>query len=83
MREHDEGNSRKVPRIQDKLRAENEPEKFMEAEGLGPECSKWIIERGTDLPNFEIFDVQLYMYCICIRMYWNTEDDVIPRGRGM
>ena len=40
MREHDEGNSRKVPRLWDKLKAENQWEKFMEAEGLGPECSK-------------------------------------------
>ena len=40
MREHDEGNSRKVPRLQDKLKAKNQPEKFMEAEGLGPERSK-------------------------------------------
>ena len=35
MREHDEGNSRKVPRLRDKLRAENQKEKFMEAKGLG------------------------------------------------
>ena len=55
----------------------------MEAKGLGPERSKCIIEHGTDLPNFEIFVVQLYRYCICIPMYWNTEDGVIPRGRGM
>ena len=40
MREHDEGNSRKVPRLRDKLRAENQQEKFMEVEGLGLECSK-------------------------------------------
>ena len=40
MREHDEGNSHKVPRLRDKLRAENQQENFMEAEGLGPEHSK-------------------------------------------
>ena len=40
MREHDEGNSRKVPRLQDKLKAENQREKSVEAEGLGLECSK-------------------------------------------
>ena len=40
MRKHDEGNSRKVPRLWDKLRAENQQEKFMEAKGLGLECSK-------------------------------------------
>ena len=40
MREHDEGNSRKVPRLPDKLKVENQQEKFMEAEGLGLECSK-------------------------------------------
>ena len=40
MREHDEGNRRKVTRLRDKLRAENQQEKFMEAEGIGPERSK-------------------------------------------
>ena len=40
MREHEEGNSRKVPRLRDKLEAENQQEKSMEAEGLGLERSK-------------------------------------------
>ena len=40
MRKHKEGSSHKVPRLQDKLRAENQQKKFMEAEGLGPERSK-------------------------------------------
>ena len=40
MREHKEGNNHKVPRLQDKLIAENQQENFMEVEGLGPECSK-------------------------------------------
>ena len=40
MREHNEGNSRKVPRLRDKLEDENQQEKFMEAEGLGLERSK-------------------------------------------
>ena len=40
MREHDEGNSRKVPRLRDKLEAENQQDKSMEAEGLGLERSK-------------------------------------------
>ena len=40
MREHEEGNSRKVPRLRDKLRAKNQQEKFVEAKGLGPERSK-------------------------------------------
>ena len=39
MREHDEGNSRKVPRLRDKLKAENQREKFVEAGGLGLEHS--------------------------------------------
>ena len=39
-REHDEGNSRKVPRLWDQLEAENQQENSMEAEGLGLECSK-------------------------------------------
>ena len=39
-REHDEGNSHKFLRFQDKLEAENQQKKFMEAEGLGPERSK-------------------------------------------
>ena len=40
MREHEEGNSRKVLRLWDKLKAKNQQEKFMEAEGLGLERSK-------------------------------------------
>ena len=40
MRELEEGNSRKFPRLQDKMRAENQQEKLVEAEGLGPERSK-------------------------------------------
>ena len=40
MREHDEGNSRKVPTLQDKLEDENQQDKSMEAEGLGRERSK-------------------------------------------
>jgi len=40
MREHDEGNSRKVPRLRDQLEAENQQEKSMEAERLGLERSK-------------------------------------------
>ena len=40
MREHEEGNSRKVPRLWDKLKAENQQEKFVEDEGLGLERSK-------------------------------------------
>ena len=40
MREHKEGSSHKVPRLRDKPRAENQQEKYMEAEGLGPEPSK-------------------------------------------
>ena len=40
MREHDERNSRKVPRLRDKLESENQQENFMEAEGLGLERSK-------------------------------------------
>ena len=40
MREHEEGNSHKVPRLWDKMKAENQQKKFMEAEGLGPERSK-------------------------------------------
>ena len=62
MREHDEGNSRKVPRLRDKLEAENQQDKSMEAEGLGLEHSKYMIERGTYLQNFEI----LMCNCICI-----------------
>ena len=74
--EHKEGSSHKVPRLLDKPRAENQQEKFWEAEGLGPEHSKKIIEHGTCLQNFEILMCKLYMY-------WNTEDGVIPRGRGL
>ena len=33
MREHGEGNSRKVPRLRDKLKAKNQQENFMEAKG--------------------------------------------------
>ena len=40
MREHDEGNSHKVPRLRDQLEAENQQEESMETEGLGRECSK-------------------------------------------
>ena len=40
MREHDEGNSRKVPRLRDQQEAENQQEKSMEAERLGIERSK-------------------------------------------
>ena len=40
MREHDEGNSHKVPRLWDQLEAENQQEKSLEAEGLGLERSK-------------------------------------------
>ena len=40
MREHDEGNSHKVPRPRDELEAENQQEKSMEAKGLGLERSK-------------------------------------------
>ena len=40
MREHDEGNSHKVPRLRDQLEAENQQEKSMEAEGL-------VLERST------------------------------------
>ena len=40
MREHDEGNSRKVPRLRDQLEAKNQQEKSMEAERLGLERSK-------------------------------------------
>ena len=40
MREHDEGNIRKVPRLLDQMEAENQQDKSMEAEGLGFERSK-------------------------------------------
>ena len=40
MREHDEGNIRKVPRLRDQLEAENQQENSMEFEGLGLERSK-------------------------------------------
>ena len=39
MREYDEGNSHKVPRLQDQLEVENQQEKSMEAKGLGLERS--------------------------------------------
>ena len=57
MREHKEGNNPKVPQLGDELKAENQQEKLVEAKGLGPESSKKIIERRTDLQNFEILDV--------------------------
>ena len=40
MREHDEGNSRKVPKLRDQQEAENQQENSMEAERLGLERSK-------------------------------------------
>ena len=40
MREHKEGNSYKVPRLWDKLKAENQHENFVEAKGFGPKRSK-------------------------------------------
>ena len=40
MREHDEGNNRKVPRLRDRLEAENQQDNSMEAKGLGHERSK-------------------------------------------
>ena len=40
MREHDEGNSHKVPRLRDQQEAENQQERLMEAERLGLERSK-------------------------------------------
>ena len=40
MREHDEGSSHKVPRLQDQRGVENQQEKSMEAERLGLERSK-------------------------------------------
>ena len=40
MWEHDEGGSRKVPRLRDQQEAENQQEKSMEAERLGRERSK-------------------------------------------
>ena len=49
MREYEEGNSYKVPRLQDKMKVENQQENLMEAEGLGPESSKQLIEHGADL----------------------------------
>ena len=39
MREHKEGSSHKVPRLGDEPKAENQQEKLVEAEGLGPESS--------------------------------------------
>ena len=38
-REHKEGSSHKVPRLGGELKAENQKEKLMEAEGLGPKIS--------------------------------------------
>ena len=40
MRQHKEDNSHKVPRLRDKLKDENQQEKFMEVEGIGPKSSK-------------------------------------------
>ena len=40
MREHDEGNSCKVPRLRDRLEAKNQQGKSMEAKRLGLEHSK-------------------------------------------
>ena len=40
MREHEEGNNHKVPRLWDKPRAENQQDNFVEVEGLGPKRSK-------------------------------------------
>ena len=39
-REHKEGSSHKVPQLGDELKAENQQEKLMEVEGLGPEHTK-------------------------------------------
>ena len=38
-REHKEGSSHKVPRLGDETKAENQQEKLVEVEGLGPESS--------------------------------------------
>ena len=78
MREHKNGSSHKVPRIWDQLEAENQQEKSMEAEGLGLECSKQMIERGTDLQNFEILDVQIVYVFLCI----GTPRTMLFQGRG-
>ena len=40
MREHKEGSSHKVPRLGDEPKADNQQEKLVESEGLGPERSK-------------------------------------------
>ena len=40
MREHDEGDSHKVPRLRGQLEAENQQGRSMEAERLGLERSK-------------------------------------------
>ena len=40
MREHKESSSHKVPRLQNKPRAEEQQEKLVEAEGLGPKSSR-------------------------------------------
>ena len=50
----------------------------MEAEGLGPESSKQIIEHGTDLQNFEILDVQIVYVFLCI----GTPRTVLFQGGG-
>ena len=39
MREHKEGSSHKVPRLEDESKAKNQQEKIMEVEGLGPKSS--------------------------------------------
>ena len=39
-REHKEGSSHKVPRLEDESKAENQQKKLVEAEGIGPESSK-------------------------------------------
>ena len=50
----------------------------MEAEGIGPKCSKQIIECGTDLQNFEILDVQIVYVFLCI----GTLRTVLFQGGG-
>ena len=40
MREHKEGSSHKVPRVGDESKVENQWEKLVAAEGLGPKSSK-------------------------------------------
>ena len=86
MREHAEGNSRKIPRLQDKLRAEDQQEKFMEAEGLGPEHSKWIIECGQICKILKFWCAivyVLYMYSYVLEhqgwCYSKGEGNVTPQ----